>query len=322
MFLKDTPGRTAMHNEDFCSVALISYNRHDRLKHLIDSVHRHADMPFELVISDDGGNLYNDYNFINEFKHKISRININLGRNMGLHVNANNAIAMTRSKNVVLLCDDAEILAPFMRRAVQVLNHAPYVGTVVLSGQMPAPPLPEDPRATVPGNIFCKTPEGLRYGLTLGYGGTWAVAFRKDYWLEVGGYSEDSIYGDIESMNKGYERGYFNCRLEGDLPARDTDKDEKGLAHNSCGEFLQGGMQNYPRIFGISDDSLKVMDRQRSADCGRRVNEGRARPLNEFSWDWQDYLIDATADGTVQWDKLEQRHGRFLDQIKKDTIKS
>jgi hypothetical protein len=52
------------------------------------------------------------------------------------------------------------------------------------------------------------------------------------------------------------------------------------------------------------------------------VNEGRARPLNEFSWDWQDYFMDATADGIVQWNKLEQRHGRFLDQIKKDIIKS
>jgi hypothetical protein len=279
-------------------------------------------MPFELVISDDGGNLYSDFNFINEIKDKVSRINVNLGRNMGLHVNANNAIAMTRSKNVMLLYDDAEVLAPFMRRAVQVLNHAPYVGTLLLSGSMPAAPLPEDPRATVPGNIFCKTPEGLHYGLTLAYGGTWATAFRKDYWLEVGGYSEDSIYGDVESIAKGYEKGYFSCRVAGDRPARDTDKDEQGLAHDSTGKFLQGGGQNYPRIFGIDDAALKGKDRERSHACGSRVNEGRARPLNEFSWDWQDYLTDATADGTVQWDKLEQRHGRFLDQVKKDTIKS
>ena len=66
MFLRDTPGRTAIHNEDFCSVGIVSFNRHDRLKRLIDSIHKHADMPFELVISDDGGNLYNDFNFIND----------------------------------------------------------------------------------------------------------------------------------------------------------------------------------------------------------------------------------------------------------------
>ena len=56
-FLRDDPGRTAIHNQDFFSVAIVSFKRFHPLHHLIESIHRPAEMPFGIVVSYDGGAL-------------------------------------------------------------------------------------------------------------------------------------------------------------------------------------------------------------------------------------------------------------------------
>ncbi len=320
MFLRDDlPGRTAIHNENFCSVAIVSFNRHHRLRPLIESIHEHADMPFELVVSDDGGSLYDDFNFIRDLRDQVSHFAVNLGKNKGLHVNANTSVSLTRSKYVVLLADDAKIVAPFMRKAVNVLEHAPYVGTMYLGEAYQGV-------CSTGGVIECKTPEGQHYGLHCGVGSSWAAAFRKSYWYEVGGYSEDSMYGDIPFANKGWLKGYFSCLLEGEISAVDTDKDEQQLTQDSTGKFTEGLYCNYPKIFGIDEQTLRSWSVARHIECGRRTEDGRNIPLSEFSWvDWQhDYMRSVTegAGHPINWEILSKHHSRFREEIDRDAIVS
>jgi hypothetical protein len=52
MFMRDIGNHGSMWKQDFMSVGVISFNRFDLLKRTIESVHKHADMPFELILVD------------------------------------------------------------------------------------------------------------------------------------------------------------------------------------------------------------------------------------------------------------------------------
>lgn len=318
MFLRDTPDRTAIHNEDFISIAISSYNRHDRLDNLINSIHRHADMPFEIVVSDDGGNLYGDYGFINRFKDRISHLSLNLGKNKGLHVNANSAVSLTRSKYVVLFTDDAEVLAPFMRMTVDLLKTVPHAGPIFLADSFNKDG--ELSGFDNGGVICCQSPTGMHYAAVCFHGGSWAMGFRKDYWFEVGGYSEDDIYGDMPFLNKGWRQGYFAIIPEGPPRARDTDKDVHGHAQDSTCRFVQGGYANYPKIFRWNDQDGR--DNDRSQQCSQRNHMGRAEDFNDFDQhSWHKYIQDVTRSGKLDIELLENKyHKRFIDSIKRDAL--
>jgi glycosyltransferase involved in cell wall biosynthesis len=319
MFLKNTPGRTAIHNEDFCSVAIVSFNRHQRLLKLIDSIHKYADMPFELVISDDGGFLYDDFNFIRDIRDRVSHLAVNLGVNKGLHVNANTAVSLTRSKYVMLLYDDTEVLRPFMRKAVNILSHAPYVGVIYLAQPFTPPPKSRLP----PGFLHCKTPQNQHYCLFCHVGGNQASAFRKNYWLEVGGYSEYATYGDQPFSNKGWQRGYF-CSVMADPAEVDYPSYEE---HQLLGHSNPGGRYcNYPKIFGIAEDQLRKWGDERQVVIGKRELTARQEePFSEFSWgDWhKDYMClvnEGPPSTSLNLDLLEKHHSRFIEQIKRDVV--
>ncbi|KKN39030.1 hypothetical protein LCGC14_0747540 [marine sediment metagenome] len=325
MFLRDAPGRTAIHNEDFCSVALVSHNRPHRLRPLIDSIHEHADMPFELVVSEDGGMQWQNCDFAQELRAKTSHLSINFGRNKGLHVNANNAVSMTRGKNVFLLYDDVLITEPFMRKACDILDQAPYVGVMYLGQGMQSLTDPE--HTTGPGIIHCRTSTGNDFSIHCALGGSWASAFRKSYWLEVGGYTEDSGFGDIPFINKGWERGYFSVIPGGTAVAVDTDKDHEAKTHDSSllpEKGVTNGCCNYPRIFNLNEGvNLDRISKQRDVACFRRQEELRyAAPFSEWTWgDWHDeYMCKAWNGSEMNWEVLERFHSRFLEQVKRDVV--
>jgi glycosyltransferase involved in cell wall biosynthesis len=319
MFLRDTPGRTAIHNEDFFSVAIVSFNRFDRLKHLIDTIHQHADMPFEITVSDDGGALYNDFNFIRDIKDKVSHVAVNLGRNKGLHVNANNAVSLTRSKYCLVVNDDIEILKPFMRKSVNILKNCPYVGSIFLEGSFNGSSPPEHHDAA--GILEFCTPDGTRFGCHM-YMGAAAPVFRKDYWYEVGGYAEDDIYGDLPFNTKGYLRGYMAAAMTDGPYSRDTDKGSPtGGSEHSSGKFIDVGYANYPKIFGWSVAQQLANDKQRANACSQRNATGRSSgDFNEYGIEgWAPYGKAVISGGNIDWNLLESKyHKRFISEMKRD----
>jgi glycosyltransferase involved in cell wall biosynthesis len=326
LFLRDAPDRRGIHNEDFISIAITSFNRHYMLERLIDSIHKHADMPYEISVSDDGGAMYSDFEFITRLKSKVSHVAVNMGRNKGLHFNTNTAVSLTRSKYVVNFYEDTEVQAPFMRDTVNVLRHAPYVGMIYL-----------DNRVNLEHSmIHCKTPKGQGYNVFCHNGSEWATAFRREYWCEVGGYAEDDIYGDLPFNNRGWKNGYFSCTLDGPNRALDLDKfiDENGHWHSddTSGKFIDGGYANYPKIFGIPDSKLREMDKERIHQCSLwnhvertadRENSESTEYINEFHLvgcrNWKRYITKALENGKVDWNLLEQTyHSRYINELKTD----
>lgn len=326
LFLRDVPGHRGIHNENFVSIAITSFNRHAMLERLIDSIHKHADMPFEISVSDDGGAMYDNYDFIKRIKNKVSHVAVNVGRNKGLHINTNVAVSLTRSKYVINFYEDVEVKAPFMRKAVEVLKHAPYVGIIYL-----------DNRVNMDhAKIRCKTPPGLEYNVFCHNGSEWATAFRRDYWCEVGGYAEDDIYGDLPFNNRGWKKGYFSCTIEGPNMSEDMDKtiDEQGVwrSDDTSGKFIDGGYANYPKIFGIPDSTLREMDKKRIYECSMwnhlerqadRENSEKSEYVNDFHLvgcrNWKRYITKALSGEQVDWDLLESTyHSRYIRELKLD----
>jgi glycosyltransferase involved in cell wall biosynthesis len=323
IFLRDDiEGRACIHNEDFCSVAIISFNRHDMLLNAIESVHKYADMPFEIVVSDDGGFIYNDFNFINSIKDKVSHIAINLGKNMGLAVNANMAIGMTRSKYVVVISDDTEITKPFMRETVSVLKTAPYIGVIYLGTSHDTSP--DNFKSLVcSGFLPMKTSSGQEVSLFLQHGASWANAFTKEYWYHVGGYSEDDVYGDMPFINKGWFQGYFSAAIRGGPFVIDIDTigQKYNRTRSSLNFMANEILCHYPKIFIIKNEDIDRWSGERSIACGRRNHEGRQKVLNDYDCDgWRSYMNNMTEGGVIHWDRFKSPHDRFLFEIKRDVI--
>lgn len=326
MFLRETPGRTAMHSEDFCSVAIVSFNRFDFLHRVIDSIHEHADMPFEIVLSDDGGYLYNDLSVFNQFKDKVSHICINTGKNKGLAVNANMAVSMTRSKNVALFYDDCVVKRPFMRQASQVVESAPYIGAIYLGTGFRGANTPEAKEVAMnSGMLHVKTSSGYKANLFCLHGSSQGTFFRKSYWYEVGGYSEDDIYGDLPFLNKGWLRGRFSAALEGDQFCHDVGRHPK-CALSSVNQQADNLFCHYPTLFNMPESTLLNISRQRTQQCAQRNSGGRrdgAGPVqfNEFDCvGWRRYMIEALSGGVVNWEKLSLHHSKYMDILKRDSL--
>lgn len=320
MFLRDTPGRTAMHKENFLSVAIASNDRFDLLHRVIDSVHQHADMPYEIVVADDAGHRHLDLSVFQPFRDKVSRLVINCGMNQGLAVNANQAIGATRGRNVVFLSDDSLILRPFMREVFQILDEAPYLGVLYL-GQAHGngPGFPEIARAE--GLLRARTRSGAELMLHCHHGDSWANAFRKEYWHEVGGYAEDDVYGDLPFLNKGWRRGYFCGAVAGPRIAYDVDVVELGKSRGSVSFQAHGALCHYPRLFGLPEAELVRMGRERNAACQKRNHEGRAARFNEYDChDWVSYMKRASAAGGADWSVLEEHHRRFRVELERDLL--
>jgi hypothetical protein len=317
MFLRDTPSRTAMHKENFISVAVASNDRFDLLHRVLDAVHKHADMPFEIVVADDAGHRHGDLSVFQQFRDKVSRLAVNCGDNMGLAVNANQAIAATRGRNVVFLSDDSLVLRPFMREVFTALDEAPYVGVLYL-GQTYSPDAAFVEVARRDGFVRARTRSGSRLALHCMHGSSWACAFRRDYWTEVGGYSEDDVYGDLPFINKGWARGYFSAGIAGPQIAYDIDVAELGKTRGSIGHARHGSHTHYPRLFSVPLDRQAVMAQERVNECSARNHLGRAERFNEFDCvDWSAYMREVTASGRVDWSRLT-RHGRFRVELEPD----
>jgi hypothetical protein len=313
MYIFNTPGRTDIHNEDFCSVVIISFNRFTNYLHpLIDSIHQYADMPFEIIVSDDGGYFYDDFNFIRDLKPKISKLVLNLGKNAGMASNFNSALSSTRSRNIVFFTDDALITKPFMREVCTVLNEAPYVGLVWLNSS-----------ALEAGRIHCKTqPSGKDVYLhtsTLSSGG---FALRKDYCHEVQGMSEYGVYGDVSIGGKGWLKGYFSASLGSGPYCFDKESVETKGKNSSVYKAADGCCHHYPKIFGISEERLLEMSIQRTVECSTYELAARAAGLDEYSRDtWLPYFNPmAELDSEPDWEGLSERFSRFLDMVKRDMV--
>jgi len=277
------------------SIAVPFFIRPQYLKGLVESVHRHADMPFEIIVHDDRGMDLSSL----EVKDKVSTVLLNLGRNLGLAASANRAIACANGKYILFMNQDCEILRPCLRDYAKVLEK-PYVG--ILS------PLGEPYPLNSPEWLEA---EGVRFTLNHGIASGAAMAFRKDFWEDVGGFEEEVISGcaDTPLLYKMYRHGYFRAVVLGERRMRNVSAEDQGNRDTTIGPY---GDCSYPRIFGVSDGEYRELCRDRAMRCQRNQDTHRNEPAGISNLEyWHCYSVELIPQSgvisSINWD-VAKRH--------------
>jgi len=194
-------------SDRFISIVILSYTRPKHLKNLVDSIHAHADMPFEIIISDDGSGPLHQDEILNGLHEHVSTLLFNTGVNMGIAASANRGAGVASSDYILVMNDDTLMTKPALRDIKRVLD-VPYVGVF-------GPWFNRfDPSPRGEEELVHVRPQGFDLYLTSLPSGSSIFAFRKQIWQEVGGFPQ--VYhngGDIAFIHKVCGSGYFNAQV-------------------------------------------------------------------------------------------------------------
>src|SRR3990167_95421 len=256
-------------NNEFISVVITSYSRPDYLKRAIDSIHATADMPFELIVNDDGSykeakdKLYG-------MSDKISTIIFNNGKNMGLNEAANRCISLASSRYILFATDDCWFTRPTFKDVCSVLSK-PYIGFICVANDT-------DPMPPYSG---CRV-GNTNYSVTGYLGGGITQAFRKDVWREVGGWDLRSTSGQSDNvfLFKILKSGYWKGMIEGKSRVKCANFEEAST-YVPTWEFSRGTDCSLPKLFGIPDKKLEQLSWSRKEACQYCVDGERTIPNRE-----------------------------------------
>jgi len=243
------------------SVVVPYFLRFEYLKGLVESVHRHADMPFEIIVHDDSGRELKSL----ELRDKVSTVALNFGKNLGLAAAANRAVALANGKYVLFMNQDCQLIRPCLREYSRVLDK-PYVG--ILSPYGDPYPLYSPEWIEVDGTRFTLN-NGISSGATM--------AFRKDFWEEIGGFEEEIISGcaDTPVLYKMYRHGYFRAVVLGEKRIRNVSAEDVGNRDTTIGPYGDCG---YPRVFKVSEEEYRRLSLERAVYCQRNQDSHQHEP--------------------------------------------
>ena len=295
MFLNfDSP----LSNTDFVSIVILSFIRPNHLRNLLESIHQHADLPFEIVISDDGSHLTGtDAQIFNECRKLSSTLIFNNGMNMGFASSANKGTALANSEYILFMNDDTLMSGPSLRLIREVLS-VPYVGSFGPWRGI-APLGGKSSRVNV--NLVSKTMQ-----LSSLPSGSSIFAFKKSLWQKLGGFPQ--VYhngGDIAFLHRMLQSGFFSVSntVEGPDLFRNIDVEENYKhATYTCSPFDS----SYPHIFGVPN--LPQLHMSREERIRAYSQEEYLKPYGLHNIDsWEKYLIQAKLDNKndYDWSKLE-----------------
>ena len=298
-------------HKEFISIVVSSFYRPDYLKKCIESIHAKADMPFELIITDDGSTKEIQEEIF-KLRDKTSTILFNTGMNMGLNVSANRAVSVCNSEYILFMNDDCTVLRPCFREITQALSK-PFIGWV-------SPP-----------NEFKKDNNKLDYNkeghfLTSNITGGYSIAFRKNTWADVGGWCENNTTGQSDNVfiTRMIKAGYFKGSLVNGPVIEAIHPGADG--YKGSYSFTGGYDCCYPKMFGpgMSEQRLKDISHFRREYCQHWVDgertiaerekfDNRQNPtagMNDLGY-WGDYMTSVvnTQKGIIDW-TAAQRHGQ------------
>ena len=298
MFLKfDNP----LANDKFMSIVILSFSRPHRLKALLESIHQHADMPYEIIVTDDASQIVGENlpSEIFDCRELTSTMIFNNGVNMGFASSANKGTALSNSDYVLFMNDDTLMSGPSLKMIKAVLDR-PYIGSFG--------PWQGENAASDPNKVQISI-TGTPLQLSSLPSGSSIFAFRKQLWFDLGGFPQ--VYhngGDIAFLHKMCMNGYFAARNDVDLDNvmfRNVDV-EQGYQEST---FTRSRFDSsYPPIFGVGNmEALNINREKRVYDFSHAEYE------KEFglhaSDSWGKYFSNAKLDGenNYDWSKL----GRF-----------
>ena len=334
-------------NNSYISIVAPTYCRPFYLKKLLDTLAEYADMPYEVIIHDDGSpRELQDQVFA--MRDRISILSFNTGLNQGLAAAANHCISQASSKYVLFLNDDCFFVKPCLRELCAVLDKE-YVG--LLSPANDPGELSAQERLKAKGTPFAlgSYKEGATYAVSNYLGGGSCIAFRKSVWAEVGGWDERSTSGQADNVfvYKILKAGYWKALLEGHDRVKVGNfvypEPSSGApdAYKPTQGYSKGNDCSFPKIFGIPErEQIRLAHIHREAcqywvDGERTIDEGNGRSfyddrpnptagLNDINY-WGEYFLDmfgkkhshSVAD--VDWE-IAKRHGqeKWKEQVLND----
>lgn len=259
--------------EKYVSIIVPYFNRVHYLKELIDSVHKYADMPFQLIVHDDAsvdGSTPEVFNM----RDKMSTLILNIGHNLGISVSTNRLVNMATSEYIIFLNDDCVLVSSCLNNIVDILSR-PYIGYLHLTQAL-------DP------NIDIKEPKFALTGIRSGS----ALAFRKDVWKEIGGWNEKVFSGmsDIAFMISIIKQGYFAATPYGKEYIVNLSYTRKG---NSDSSMCASGYDcSHPKIFNLQEQYYDRYCKSREEYCNKITNSFRDVYAGICNFDyWCDYMV-------------------------------
>jgi glycosyltransferase involved in cell wall biosynthesis len=307
-------------DENFISICILTFCRPYYLKRLLDSLDKHADMPYEVIVHDDGSRE----DFRKELYELHDRISVTIthaGLNMGIPVSANRAISLAQSKYVLFLNDDIIFNRPCLQEICNTLE-APFIGFYSPMNGMSA-----QDRDTYLKRPHCSNLD-TKYIIAPKLGGGSSIAFRKEVWQEVGGFSEECISSQSDNVFifKMLKAGYFKGFVLNEPGL--TVEDPGGKEYKGSVDWMQGRDCSYPKLFKmpprvLDDISLARQrwnyywtDGERTIDIRGTPAFPDTRPnpiagLNDIPY-WGTYwdnMLGSNPPETLDW-KLAEKHGQ------------
>ncbi len=249
-------------NIEFLSIVIPSYNRFDLLREVVKSIHKNADVPFEIIIHDDNSNDGTKES-LKHLESKTSAIIYSNGLNLGLAESINRATRIASSEYILMLNADIAIDKPFFKYLINVLK-CPFVGFVNLITSFP------DAKNKLNSN-------GFPFSLHRGIGGGCALGFTKTVFNKVDGWNSSSCRSgnaDVSFMIRTIKNGYFPVDLTIDSsPIKVLDV---GNQRSTIGRIQYDC--SYPKLFKF--EPYEKMSLKRASDTNDlmqysyRVDEG------------------------------------------------
>jgi len=301
--------------DEFITVVISSYCRPQYLVKCLESIHKYADYPFELIVHDDGSHGQFIGKVLEACRPQVSSLICNYGPNLGLNVSVNRMVSMAWSNYILFMNDDCTLLKPCFK-AIRTALDMPYVSWIA----------PTDSGQVCLG----KSVGDYKIGITKNLGGGHATAFKKEQWAAVGGWDEGNTSGHSDEvvMIRMIKSGQFKGLVEGGPYITAVHPNSPGYV--ACRDFTDGSDCNYPKIFGIPKGRLRELSHKRRETCqfwvdgertipGRPGYDGRENPvagLIDMPY-WGTYMHALFPnDWTIDWE-VGKRHGhnKWQDQI-------
>lgn len=311
----------------FFSVLLPELGRPDYViegvKHLI----KHADMPFEVIIHDDGSGMEKQRKIFEEIGSICSTLVFNMGKNVGLGMAMNRCRSMARSKYLIKFDTDCWITSGVLRNMKEALD-LPYCGIVNI--------VPDIAGKRGDHNLYVAS-NGRKVTIVRGGGMTSAVfGVRTDVYDAAGGWDENvqSTASDGGFLGNIFGNGMFALAVEGTHLNQSWLSDD-GLINNSkdnpnyvSSARSADGDNNGPRIYGISDSQNRELSNKRREACWHETNDERIRCMGtgetDNSWYGNGFLTEEGVrlfpDGKfIDWEYAKEHgHDRWRDEITRD----
>ena len=290
----------------FLSVIIPSYNRFSYLQQLVDSIHAQADYPFELLVHDDNSRD-GTKELTPKLDNKLSATIYSHGLNYGLAESINRIVRLANSNYILMLNADLKINKPIFQDTVNVLKNR-YVGYLTymsLYGEIPK---------AINSN-------GTNFMFTRGLGAGCAMAFRKDTWSEVDGWTNKTVAtgnADVAFMTKIVRHGYFPTSLVKNTS--DPLISNMSLLNQQGLDSTIGRTQfdcSLPRIFNYQP--YVEQSRKRYEDAANAMQVTYKEPAGEVNIHyWHTFMCEIIKeDYTVDWELAKTYgHDRWKDQVK------